>query len=100
MLEKRGSGNLEGERLAQQGVENPYDKFHGRIAPFMRARSKLAKSGDVSLYNPSTSEVAQRALRESSQDLNEGDRKNNALTNALGTKEQRDRVRGIFSKLT
>jgi hypothetical protein len=32
--------------------------------------SKLTESGDVSFYNQSTSEVAQRALRESSKDSN------------------------------
>jgi hypothetical protein len=34
----------------------------------MRAHSKLTKSVDVSFYNQSTLEVAQRALRESSKD--------------------------------
>jgi hypothetical protein len=41
----------EDERLAQQGLENPYDKFHGWLASFMRARSKLTESGDVSFYS-------------------------------------------------
>jgi hypothetical protein len=53
----------------------------------MRARSKLTESGDVSFYNQSTSELAQRALRESSEDSN-GERKNDALIKALQTKEQ------------
>jgi hypothetical protein len=65
----------------------------------MRAHSKLTESGDASFYSQSTSEVAQRALRESSEDSN-GERKNDALTKALQTKEQRGRVRGVFSKLT
>jgi hypothetical protein len=65
----------------------------------MRAHSKLTESGDASFYSQSTSEVAQRALRESSEDSN-GERKNDALTKALQTKEQRGRVCGIFSKLT
>jgi hypothetical protein len=43
--------------------------------------------------------VAQRALRESSKDSN-GERKNDAITKALQTKEQRGRVRGVSSKLT
>jgi hypothetical protein len=43
--------------------------------------------------------VAQRALRESSEDSN-GERKNDALTNALQTKEHRGRVRGVSNKLT
>jgi hypothetical protein len=42
--------------------------------------------------------VAQRALRESTEDSN-GERENDALTKALQTKEQRGRVRGVFSKL-
>jgi hypothetical protein len=53
----------------------------------MRARSKLIVSGDVSFYRHNTSEVAPRALRESSEDSN-GERENDALTKALQTKEQ------------
>jgi hypothetical protein len=36
----------------------------------MCARSKLTELGDVSFYSQSISKVAQRALRESSEDLN------------------------------
>jgi hypothetical protein len=85
--------------LAQQSLENPYDKFHGWQAPFMSARSKLSDSGDVSLYNQSTLKVAQMALRESNKDSN-GERENKALTKALQIKEQRGRVHGVSSKLT
>jgi hypothetical protein len=53
--------------LTQQGLENPYDKFRGQLTPFMCACSKLIESGDVSFYSYSTSEVAQRALRESTE---------------------------------
>jgi hypothetical protein len=53
----------------------------------MHARSKLTESGDVSFYSQSTAEVAQRALRESSEDSN-GERENDALGKALQTKEQ------------
>jgi hypothetical protein len=65
----------------------------------MCARSKLTESGDVSFYNQSTSEVAQRVLRESNEDSN-GERGNNTLTKALQTKEQRGHVRDVSSKLT
>jgi hypothetical protein len=75
------------ERLAQQGLENPYNKFCGRLRPFMCAHSKLTESGDVSFYSQHTSEVAQRALRESSEDSN-GETENDTLTKALQTKEQ------------
>jgi hypothetical protein len=73
--------------LTQQGVENPYDKFRGRLAPFVCARSKLIDLGDISLYSQSTSEVTQRAMRDNNQDSNKGDKENDALTNTLGTKE-------------
>jgi hypothetical protein len=53
----------------------------------MCSRSKLTESGDVSFYNHSTLDVAQRALRESNEDSN-GERENDALTKALLTKEQ------------
>jgi hypothetical protein len=85
--------------LAQQGLENPYDKFCGRLGPFMCAHSKLTESGDVGFYSQSTLKVAQRALRESSEDSND-ERENDTLTKALQTKEQRGRDRGISSKLT
>jgi hypothetical protein len=71
--------------LTQHDLNNLYDKFHGWLTPFMHARSKLSKSGDVSFYNQSTSEVAQRAFRESSEDPND-ERKNDALTKAMQTK--------------
>jgi hypothetical protein len=53
----------------------------------MRAHSKLTESIDVSFYSQNTSEVAQRALRESSEDSN-SERENDALTKAMQTKEQ------------
>jgi hypothetical protein len=65
----------------------------------MHARSKLTESDDVSFYSQSTSEVPQRALRESSEESN-GERENDALIKALQTKEQRGRICGVFSKLT
>jgi hypothetical protein len=52
----------------------------------MCAHSKLTESDDVSFYSQSTSEVAQRALRESSEDSN-CERENDALTKALQTKQ-------------
>jgi hypothetical protein len=69
------------------------------MASFMRAHSKLAESGDVSFYSQNTSEVAQRALRESSEDSN-GERKNYTLTKALQTNEQQGRVHGVSSGFT
>jgi hypothetical protein len=66
----------------------------------MRAQSKLTKIGKITYYNQSTKEVVQRGLRESSQGSNEDERENDALSRALGTKEQRGYVRGVSSKLT
>jgi hypothetical protein len=54
----------------------------------MRARSKLTEIGEITYYNQSTEEVAQMDLRESSQGSNEDERENDALSRALGTKEQ------------
>jgi hypothetical protein len=65
----------------------------------MRAHSKLIESGDVSYYSQSTADVAQMALRESSEDSN-GERENDTLRKALQTKEQRGRVHGVSSKVT
>jgi hypothetical protein len=64
---KQGKWQQEDESLAQHGLENPYDKLCGWLRPFMCARSKLTESGDISFYSQSTSEVAQRALRERAQ---------------------------------
>jgi hypothetical protein len=86
--------------LAEQGVKNLYDKFSGRLRPFISARSKLTEIGEITYYNQSTEEVVQRGLRESSQGSNEDERENVALSRALGTKEQGGRVRGVSSKLT
>jgi hypothetical protein len=86
--------------LAEQGVENPYDKFSGRLRPFIRAQSKLIKIGEITYYNQSTEEVMQRSLRESSQGSNKDERENDTLSRALETKEQRGRVYGVSSKLT
>jgi hypothetical protein len=86
--------------LAEQGVKNPYDKFSGRLKHFMRSRSKLTEIGEITYYNQSTEEVAQRGLRESSQGSIEDERENYTLSKALGTKEQRGRVHGVSSKLT
>jgi hypothetical protein len=65
----------------------------------MCARSKLTESGNVSFYSHSTSEVAEKALRESSKDTN-GERENDALSKDLQTMEQRGRVRGVSSMVT
>jgi hypothetical protein len=86
--------------LAERGIENPYDSFEGRLTPFMRARSRLMEDGSISFYSTSAEEVAQRALMESSQGSNEGEREFDALTRALGTYEQRGRVRGVSSQMT
>jgi hypothetical protein len=66
----------------------------------MRARSKLTEDGNINYYSTSAEKVAQRALMESSQGSNEGVREFDALTRALGTREQRGRVRGVSSQLT
>jgi hypothetical protein len=85
--------------LAEQGVKNLNDKFSGRLRPFMRALSKLTEINEITYYNQSTEEVEQRGSRESSQDSNEDERENDALSRALRTKEQRCHVRGVSSKL-
>jgi hypothetical protein len=60
----------------------------------------LMEDGSISFYNTSAEEVAQRALMESSQGSNEGEREFDAHTRTLGTREQRGRVRGVSSQLT
>jgi hypothetical protein len=48
----------------------------------MCARSKLTELGNITFYSQSTSELAQRVVRENSEDSN-GERENDALTKAL-----------------
>jgi hypothetical protein len=64
----------------------------------MRDHSKLTESDDVTFYSQSTSELAQRTVRENSEDSN-GEMKNDALTKAQQTKEQRGRVCDVSSQL-
>jgi hypothetical protein len=97
---KQSKWEQEDQRLAEQGVENPYDKFSEQLKHSMRARSKLTEIGEITYYNKSTEEVAQRGLRESSQGSNEDERENGTLSRALRTKEQWGHVRGVSSKLT
>jgi hypothetical protein len=65
----------------------------------MHAFSKLTESGNVSFYSHNIADVAQRALRESSED-SYGERENGALNKALQTKEQQGCVHGVSSKMT
>jgi hypothetical protein len=53
----------------------------------MRVHSKLTESDDVSFYSQSTVEVAQKALRESSDNSN-SERENDTLSKTLQTKEK------------
>jgi hypothetical protein len=71
---KHSKWEQEDQRLAEQCVENPYDKFSGWLKHFMRAQSKLTEIGEITYYNQSTEEVAQRGLRESSQGSNEDEK--------------------------
>jgi hypothetical protein len=66
-VRKQSKWQREDKRLAQQGLENPYDHFCGWLRPFMCAHYKLTESGAVNFYSHSTQEVAQRSLRESSE---------------------------------
>jgi hypothetical protein len=58
----------------------------GWLTPFMRARSKLIEICEITYYNQSTEEVAQRGLRESSQGSNEDEGR---MTASLGLCEPR-----------
>jgi hypothetical protein len=53
----------------------------------MCTRSKLIEIGEITYYNQSIEEVAQRGLRKSNQGSNEYERENDALSRALGNKE-------------
>jgi hypothetical protein len=85
---KQSKWEQEDQRLVEQGVKNPHDKFSGQLRPFMRAWSKLTEIGEITYYNQSSEEVVQRGLRESNQGSNEDERENDTLFMALGTKDQ------------
>jgi hypothetical protein len=65
----------------------------------MCVRSKVTESDDVNFYSQSTVDVAQRALRESSED-SIGERENDALSKALQIKEQQGCIHGVSNKMT
>jgi hypothetical protein len=44
---KQSKWEQEDQKLAEQYVENTYDKFSGRLRHFMRARSKLTEIGEI-----------------------------------------------------
>jgi hypothetical protein len=48
---KQSKWEQEDQRLVEQGVENPYDKFSGQLKHFMHARSKLIEIGKITYYN-------------------------------------------------
>jgi hypothetical protein len=48
----------EDQRLTEQSVENTYDKFSGRLRPFIHAQSKLTEIDEITYYNQSTEKVA------------------------------------------
>jgi hypothetical protein len=49
--EKQRKWQQEDERLTQQGLENPFEKIHRWLGPFMRARSNLIEQGNVRFYS-------------------------------------------------
>jgi hypothetical protein len=49
--EKQRKWQEEDEILAQQDLENPYDKFRKWLGPFMRTCSNLTESGNVTFYS-------------------------------------------------
>jgi hypothetical protein len=87
MWQLRVQNELNHHQTEHSMVKNPYDKFSGRLRPFMRARSKLTEIGEITYYNQRNEEVAQKGLRESSQGSNEDERENDGLSSDLGTKE-------------
>jgi hypothetical protein len=87
MWQLRVQNELNHHQIEHSMVKNPYDKFSGRLRPFMRARSKLTEIGEITYYNQRNEEVAQKGLRESSQGSNEDERENDDLSSDLGTKE-------------
>jgi hypothetical protein len=48
---KQRQWQQEDDQLAQKCLDNPYEKFCGRLTPFMHGCSKLSESGDVSFYS-------------------------------------------------
>jgi hypothetical protein len=83
MLKNRGSGNKRMRYWPSIVL-----RIHMTNSVDGRAWFKLIESSDVTFFSPSTEEVAERPLRESNQDSNEGDRENDVLNRALGTVEQ------------
>jgi hypothetical protein len=82
MPENRASGNRRIRDWSSK-VSRIHMTLSGRLRPFMCAQSKLTEIGEITYYNQSTKEVAQRGLRERSQCSNEDERENDALSRAF-----------------
>jgi len=101
---KRKEWELEDEKLAAEGKENPWEQYPGRSRPYLQARSgpTTSASGDITFTSPLVADVADKVKRIAAQASDgsfTGVRENDVLTEALENPEHRGRVRGVSSSL-
>ncbi|KAG2620543.1 hypothetical protein PVAP13_3NG215842 [Panicum virgatum] len=101
---KRKEWELEDEKLAAEGKENPWEQYPGRCRLYLRARSgpTTSASEDITFTSPLVADVADKVKRIAAQAGDgsfTGVRENDVLTEALENPEHRGRVRGVSSSL-
>ena len=94
---KRKEWELEDEKLAAEGKENPWEQYPGRSRPYLRARSgpTTSASEDITFTSPLVADVADKVKRIAAQASDgsfTGVRENDVLTEALENPEHRGRV--------
>ena len=62
---KRKEWELEDEKLAAEGKENPWEQYPGRSRPYLRARSgpTTSASGDIKFTSPLVVDVADKVKK-------------------------------------
>ncbi|KAG2550372.1 hypothetical protein PVAP13_9KG346964 [Panicum virgatum] len=101
---KRKEWELEDEKLAAEGKENPWEQYPGCFRPYLRARSgpTTSASGDITFTSPLVANVADKVKKIAAQASDgsfTGVRENDVLSEVLENPEHRGRVRGVSSSL-
>ena len=98
---KRKELELEDEKLAAEGKENPWEQYPGRSRPYLQARSgpTTSASGDITFTSPLVADKVKKIAAQASDGSFTGVRENDVLTEALENPEHRGRVRGVSSSL-
>ncbi|RLN23092.1 hypothetical protein C2845_PM07G09490 [Panicum miliaceum] len=80
--------------MKEAGSENPWRQFHGRSAPYLRARAAPAPStGEITWSSDGTKRLADRVIELKDHEI--GVLEHDILSTAIDMPEHRGRVRGV-----